>query len=240
MVVSCLCRVRQRDFTHYVYLCVCLHVRDMHAAARALPGSAALPHACGSVALSVFHALHACGSAGTFSLSPSRQRGGTWACRRRRVCRTAARSSLLGFAFESVVRVLLMMNGSVVLRPCGCCLCCHVVSDACARPGTAPHHLLAAATREVALEPGGAGAWWRWSLVALEPGGAGAWWRWSLVALEPGVAGGLGALASSWRGGDDLARRGLGALWRCPCGPPCVAVLSAMPSGALGALKRGA
>ena len=37
----------------------------MHAAARAL---------------SVFHALHACGSAGTFSLSLSRQRGGTWAC----------------------------------------------------------------------------------------------------------------------------------------------------------------
>ena len=60
------------------------------------------------------------------------------------------------------------------------------------------------------------------------------------MALEPGGAGGLDALASSWRGGDDLARRGLGALWRCPCGPPCVAVLSAMPSGALGALKRGA
>ena len=60
-------------------------------------------------------------------------------------------------------------------------------------------------------------------------------WRW-----RPGGAGGLGALASSWRGGDDLARRGLDALWRCPCGPPCVAVLSAMPSGALGALKRGA
>ena len=37
----------------------------------------------------------------------------------------------------------------------------------------------------MALEPGGVGAWWRWSLVALEPGGVGGWWRWSLVALEP-------------------------------------------------------
>ena len=97
-----MCRVRQRDFTHYVYLCVCLHVRDwyaicmrqrghfhsftlkaagtsthcMHAAARAL----SLFHSQGSAALSVFHALYACGSAGTCTLSLSRQRGGTWAC----------------------------------------------------------------------------------------------------------------------------------------------------------------
>ena len=35
MLVSCQCYVRQRDFTHYVYLCVCLYVRDMYAAARA-------------------------------------------------------------------------------------------------------------------------------------------------------------------------------------------------------------
>ena len=48
----------------------------MHAAARALP----LFHPQGSAALSVFHALHACGSAGAFTLSLSRQRGGTWAC----------------------------------------------------------------------------------------------------------------------------------------------------------------
>ena len=61
---------------------------------------------------------------------------------------------------------------------------CHAVSDACARPGTAPHHLLAASTREVALvalvflsvHP---------SLVALEA------WRWRLGA------GGL-ALEASW------------------------------------------
>ena len=58
---------------------------------------------------------------------------------------------------------------------------CHAVSDACARPGTAPHHLLAAATREVAL-------------------------------VVAGGAGGLGALATSWRGGDDLGRPGHGAL----------------------------
>ena len=32
-------------------------------------------------------------------------------------------------------------------------------------------------------------------------------WRW-----RPGGAGGLGALATSWRGGDDLARPGRGTL----------------------------
>ena len=37
------------------------------------------------------------------------------------------------------------------------------------------------------VEPGGGGAWWRWSLV--EPGEGGAWWRWSLVRVEPGEGG---------------------------------------------------
>ena len=243
MVVSCLCRVRQRDFTHYVYLCVCLHVRDMYAAARAL-------HSQGS---GHFHALYACGSAGTFSLSRTtcmRQRGhfqsftlkaarrhlGMSVCRRRRsaglqrVSLLGLRSSLLEFALSRGSLSggpCLRSCGPAVLRPCGCGLCCHAVSwfvlSCCQRCMRTTWHGSAPPVSRCHAR-----------------GGAGAWWRWSLVALEPGGAGGLGALASSWRGGDDLARRGLGALWRCPCGPPCVAVLSAMPSGALGALKRGA
>ena len=76
MFVSCLCRVRQRDFTHYVYLCVCLHVRDMHAAARAL----SLFHSQGS---GHFHALHACGSVGTLTQAARRHLGMS-VCRRRR------------------------------------------------------------------------------------------------------------------------------------------------------------
>ena len=80
--------------------------------------------------------------------------------------------------------------------------CCHAVSDACARPGTAPHHLLAAATREVALV---ALVFLsvHLSLVALEA------WRWRLGA------GGL-ALEASWP--VAVRRRplvvALGAAWR--------------------------
>ena len=159
-----------RNFTHYVYLCVCLHVRDMYvicmrqrghftlkAAGTSLSRQRALSlmmewslfHSQGSAALSVFHALYACGSSGTFTLSLSRQRGGTWACRRRRPSGLHARWSLLEFAFEFVgvcvesgglsraARVL-RSCGPAALRPCGCVLCCHAVSDAC---GTTWHHL---------------------------------------------------------------------------------------------------
>ena len=120
MFVSCLCRVRQRDFTRLHALCVSMciyvyaymyaictrYVRDMHAAARALP----LFHPQGSAALSVSHALHACGSA-HFTLPLSRQRGGTWACLYvggdgLPDCSAFEFVGLLGFAFESVVRVL--------------------------------------------------------------------------------------------------------------------------------------
>ena len=86
MFVSCLCRVRQRDFTQLHALCVsmCIYVYAyMYAiCARYACGSAgtSLFHSQGSAALSVFHALHACGSAGTFTLPLPRQRGGTWAC----------------------------------------------------------------------------------------------------------------------------------------------------------------
>ena len=87
---------------------------------------------------------------------------------------------------------------------------CHAVSDACARPGTAPHHLLAAATREVALV---ALVFLsvHLSLVALEA------WRWRL---------GAGGLAlEAWR-------------WR-PRGPsPCVAVLLARCLRCLSLLAR--
>ena len=111
MLVSCLCRVRQRDFTQLHALCVsmCIYVYaymyaicmrqrghfTLKAAGTSLSRQRALSlmmewslfHSQGSAALSVFHALYACGSSGTFTLSLSRQRGGTWACRRRRVCR---------------------------------------------------------------------------------------------------------------------------------------------------------
>ena len=63
--------MRQRG--HFTLKAAGTSTHCMHAAARAL-------HSQGSAALSVFHALYACGSAGTFTLSLSRQRGGTWAC----------------------------------------------------------------------------------------------------------------------------------------------------------------
>ena len=213
MLVSCLCRVRQRDFTHYVYLCVCLHVRDMYAICAR--------YACVSAGTSLFHSQ---GSAGTFSLSRTtcmRQRGhfqsftlkaarrhlGMSVCRRRRSAglQRVEFVGLLGFAFESgglsrAARVcgpaVLWPCGPAVLWSCGCVLCCHAVSDACARPGTAPHHLLAAATREVALV---ALVFLsaHLSLVALEA------WRWRLGA------GGLALEAWRWRlgAGGLVARR---------------------------------
>ena len=146
----------------YVYLCVCLHVRDMYAiCARYACGSAgtSLFHSQGSAALSVFHALHACGSAGTFTLSLSRQRGGTWACRRRRVCRTAARSSLLGFALESVVHVLWSCGPAGVFYAV-MLSAMHAHDLAPPMSAAVRAAALAAATREVALEA------WRWRLGA--------------------------------------------------------------------------
>jgi len=140
-----------RNFTHYVYLCVCLHVRDMHAAARAL----SLFHSQGS---GHFHALYACGSAGTFTLPLSRQRGGTWACRRRRSV-GLQRVEFVWFAFESVVRVLWSCGPAGVV--------CAVMLSAMHAHDLAPPMsaavsaaALAAATREVALEA------WRWRLGA--------------------------------------------------------------------------
>ena len=140
MLVACLCRVRQRDFTQLHALCVSMciyvyaymyaictrYVRDMHAAARAL----SLFHSRGSAAAPG----HVCMSAAT-------------------VCRTAARE-FVGVAFEFVgvcvesgvslgrpVSAVLRSCAPAVLWSCGCVVCCHAVSDACARPGTAPHHL---------------------------------------------------------------------------------------------------
>ena len=114
----------------------------MHAAARAL-------HSQGSAALSVFYALYACGSAGTSTLSPSRQRGtfslsrttcmrqralhsstlkaarrhlGMSVCRRRRSAGLHARWSLLEFAFEFVgvcVESGCLSRAARVLRSCG-------------------------------------------------------------------------------------------------------------------------
>ena len=164
--------MRQRGHFHSFTLKAARHFQSfthcMHAAARAL----SLFHSRGSAAAPG----HVCMSAAT-------------------VCRTAARSSLLGFAFESgglsrAARVC----GPAVLRPCGCGLCCHAVSDACARPGTAPHHLLAAATREVALEA------WRWRLgaggLALEASWPVAMRRRALGAVPPVLV----ALGAAWLG----------------------------------------
>ena len=158
MLVLCLCRVRQRDFT------------QLHAAA--LRVSMCMPtwtrYVCGSAGTSRqrgtsthyihaaarhFHALYACGSAGTFTLSLSRQRGGTWACRRRRSAGLHARSSL--FEFVGVcVRVCVELGGPCPAQPRQSCqplcqpqrqpLCqslCRFLSTACAHTPT----------REVAL-----------------------------------------------------------------------------------------
>jgi len=226
MFVSCLCRVRQRDFTHYVYLCVCLHVRDMYAAARAL-------HSQGS---GHFHALYACGSAGTFSLSRTtcmRQRGhfqsftlkaarrhlGMSVCRQRRsaglqrVSLLGLRSSLLEFALSRGSLSggpCLRSCGPAVLRPCGCGLCCHAVSwfvlSCCQRCMRTTWHGSAPPVSRFHAR-GGAGVA-GFSLCSSVAGGAGGLameaWRWRL---------GAGGLAlEAWR-------------WR-PRGPsPCVAVL---------------
>jgi len=139
MFVSCPAarfHATSRTMCIYVYLCVCLHVRDMYAICMRQRGHFQAArhfhalHACGSTALSVFHALHACGSAGTFTLPLSRQRGGTWACLYvgGDGLPDCSALSLLGFAFESgglsrAARVcgpaVVRPCGPVVLRPCG-------------------------------------------------------------------------------------------------------------------------
>ena len=210
------------------------YVRDMHAAARALhsQGSAALPRtACmrqhgtfqsfthymhaAARALSLFHSQGSAAAPGHVCMSAAT------------VCRTAARE-FVGVAFEFVgvcveSGVSLGRPVSAVLRSCGpagvvCAvmlsagLCCHAVSDACARPGTAPHHLLAAATREVALV---ALVFLsvHLSLVALE-----AWARWRRVG-EAVTIWRVGALAHC--GAVLVARRA------SPCSPRCLPVLLA-------------
>ena len=158
-----------------------------------------------------------------------RQRGGTWACLYvgGDGLPDCSALSLLGFAFESgglsrAARVcgpaVLRSCGPVVLRPCACGLCCHAVSDVCARPGTAPHHLLAAATREVRGGAGGAG--------------------FSLCSSVAGGAGGLGALANETGGKahppktkDELARR-----WRS--GRPGRGALVALSSWPVAVRRR--
>ena len=204
MVVSCLCRVRQRDFTqlHAAALCVSM---CMPTWTRYVCGSAGTSRQRGTsthymhAAARHFHALYACGSAGTFTLSLSRQRGGTWACRRRRSAGLHARSSL--FEFVGVcVRVCVELGGPCPAQPRQSCqplcqplrqpLCqslCQFLSTACAHTPT----------REVALV--------------------------ALGFLCSSVAG--GALATSWRGGDDLPRPGHGALVALSSWP--VAVFSA-------------
>ena len=151
------------------------YVRDMCAICMRQRGHFTLPlsRQRGTFSLSRTACMRQRGHFHSSTLKAARRHLGMSVCRRRRSA---------GLQRVRVCLVCVRVGGPcpVVLRPCGCGLCCHAVSDVCARPGTAPHHLLAAATREVALEPGGAG--------------------------------GLGALATSWRGGDDLGRPGHGAL----------------------------
>jgi len=133
MFVSCPAarfHATSRTMCIYVYLCVCLHVRDMYAiwmrqrghftlkaAGTSLSRQRALSRTICMRQRGHFHALYVCGSVGTFThcmyAAYEYERGDT--------CMSAAtpghvggdgsaglhaRSSLLGFAFESVVRVL--------------------------------------------------------------------------------------------------------------------------------------
>ena len=175
MFVSCPAarfHATSRTMCIYVYPCVCLHVRDMYAiCARYACGSAgtSLFHSQGSAALSVFHALHACGSAGTFTLPLSRQRGGTWACL---YVGGDGLPDCSAFEFVGVrVRVGRSLSGGPCLRSCGpaalrvcfvlsCCQRCMRHDLAPPMSAAVPAAALAAATREVALEA------WRWRLGA--------------------------------------------------------------------------
>ena len=178
--------MRQRGHFHSFTLKAARHFQSfthyMHAAARAL----SLFHSRGSAAAPG----HVCMSAAT-------------------VCRTAARE------FVRVrVRVgrslsggpCLRSCGPAALRPCGCVLCCHAVSDACARPGTT--YVCRCASRCVnrCHARGGSGGLameaWRWRLGA---GGLALEASWPVaVRRRPLVV----ALGAAWRG---VARRGM---WR--------------------------
>ena len=200
----------------------------MHAAARAL-------HSQGSAALSVFHALYACGSAGTSTLSPSRQRGtfslsrttcmrqcalhsstleaarrhlGMSVCRRRRSV-GLQRVEFVWFAFESVVRVLWSCGPAGVV--------CAVMLSAMhtARPGTTYVCRYACRCVSRCHARGGAGG------LALEA------WRWRLGA------GGL-ALEASCQWPVAMRRRALGAV------PPVLVALGAAWLGvACGVVSAG-
>ena len=178
------------------------YVRDMCAICMRQRGHFTLPlsRQRGTFSLSRTACMRQRGHFHSSTLKAARRHLGMSVCRRRRsaglqrvrVCWGRVR---VGWSLSG--GPCLRSCGPAVLRPCGCGLCCHAVSDACARPGTASHHLLAAATRELALV---ALVFLsvHLSLVALEA------WRWRL---------GAGGLAlEAWR-------------WR-PRGPsPCVAVL---------------
>jgi hypothetical protein len=171
-----------QSFTHY-----------MHAAARALP----LFHPQGSAALSVFHALHACGSA-HFTLPLSRQRGGTWACLYVGGDGLSDCSALSLFGLRS--SRWSVSCGPAALRVWFVLSCCQrCIRHDLAPPMSAamPAAALAAATREVALEA------WRWRLgaggLALEA------WRWRPRGPSPCVA---VLLARCLRCLSLLARRG--------------------------------
>ena len=177
------------------------YVRDMYAAARALPGSAALPRTTSMRQRGTFtHYMHAAARALSLfhsqgsAAAPGHVGGdGLPDCTRVRVCWSL-------FEFVGVCRVCVELGGPCPAQPRQSCqplcqpqrqpLCqslCRFLSTACAHTPT----------REVALV--------------------------ALVFLCSSVAG--GALATSWRGGDDLPRPGHGALVALSSWP--VAVFSA-------------
>ena len=219
MFVSCPAarfHATSRTMCIYVYLCVCLHVRDMYAAARALPGSAALPgttcmrlrehfqsfthymHAAAR-ALSLFHSqgsAAAPGHVGGDGLPDCTRVGVCWS-----LFEFVLRSSLLEFALSRAVRVLRNRVNRVSRCVGRCASRCVNFSQ--------PHAL----TRHARGGAGGAGfslcsicRWWRW-----RPGRVGVElarrWRSGL----PG-RGALVAL-SSWP--VAVRRRALGAMLQC-------------------------
>ena len=187
MFVSCLCRVRQRDFTQLHALCVsmCIYVyAHMYAICM----------------------RYACGSAGTFTLPLSRQRGGTWACL---YVGGDGLPDCSALEFVGVrVRVGRSLSGGPCLRSCGraALRSCGPAGVVCAVMLSAMHaHDLArlrttyvcrCASRCVSRchARGGDGG------LAMEA------WRWRLGA------GGL-ALEASWP--VAVRRRALGAMLQC-------------------------
>ena len=199
--------MRQRghfqSFTHY-----------MHAAARAL---------------SLFHSS---------TLKAARRHLGMSVCRRRRsaglqrVSLLGLRSSLLEFALSRGSLSggpCLRSCGPAALRPCGCGLCCHAVSDlsCCQRCMRTTWHGSAPPVSRCHARGGAGGA--GFSLCSSVAGGAGGLameaWRWRLGA------GGL-ALEASWP--VAVRRRALGAV------PPVLVALGAAWLGvACGVVSAG-